>query len=170
MAINKKYVLCCPLILALSNPTPKDGTVSEYSLPPVTFRRTACRTAKEDKIQPVNLLPEKVPTLIQIQNYGSKLYKSTAMLTAHMANQYIILHIPNKHNLSQMWIGKNSQSLTGSSAYNPESNICRCGDSVHCALWQGPENVFCKGPVSTQVRCCWPGGWSLLKPLYPVVM
>lgn len=79
MAINKKYALCCPLILALSHPTPKDGTISVYSLPSVTFRRTTCRTAKEDKIQPVNLLPEKVPTLIQIQNYGSKLHKSTAI-------------------------------------------------------------------------------------------
>lgn len=62
MAINKKYVLCCCLILALSYPIPKDGTISVYSLPSVTFRRTACRTAKEDKIQPGNLLSEGTDT------------------------------------------------------------------------------------------------------------
>lgn len=107
MAINKKYVLCCPPILALSHPTPKNGTNSVYSLPPVTFRRTVCRTTKEDKLQPVSLLPEgtnnsyKSKTLVQN-------YSKAQPCSPHIwpTNTEYCIHIPNKHNLSQMWIGK----------------------------------------------------------------
>lgn len=104
MAINKKYVLCCPPILALSHPTPKNGTNSVYSLPPVTFRRTVCRTTKEDKLQPVSLLPEGTNT---------------------HTNPKLWFKITQKHSHAHRTYG---QPIQNTAYISPTNTICpRCG-------------------------------------------